>query len=318
MSEYRKLLELTKKYEKIAVFRHTHPDGDAAGSQLGYKCWVQANFPEKDVRALGQETYDIYPYVDQAEDSFLEGALAVILDTSNAARVDDKRFAQAAEVIRIDHHPVVEHFEDHLICEPERPSVCELLADILTEGEYAEYPLTPESAAYLYSGMLTDTLNLSTPGCNGRTMRAAARLADTGIDLSALSVRMFDVPYSEFDLRTRLRTLIKYQDGLCFLRLEKDQLQEMGITSNDAKNMIAEFGSVREFKIWAVVADNGKGGLYDGSLRSKDGYLVNGIASRHHGGGHDQAAGIKDLTAEEVLLLKEELLAEIKRVESAL
>ena len=68
MQGYAKLLELTKKYEKIAVFRHTHPDGDAAGSQLGYKSWVQANFPEKDVRALGFETYDIYPYVDQAED----------------------------------------------------------------------------------------------------------------------------------------------------------------------------------------------------------------------------------------------------------
>ena len=317
MAAYEELLRLILKYDKISIFRHTHPDGDAAGSQLGLRSWIRANFPGKDARALGFETFSTYPEVDTADDAFIKGSLAVILDTSNSARVDDRRYRLAAETIRIDHHPLVEHFEDILICEPERPSVCELLTDILTEGECSRYPLEREAAEYLYSGMLTDTLNLSTPGCNGTTMRAAAKLADTGIDLSAISVRMFDVPAEEFALRTKLRSLTEYRDGLCFLRLEKEQLQELGITSNDAKNMIAEFGNVREYCIWAVVADNGRGGLYDGSLRSKDGFLVNEIASRHHGGGHAQAAGIKDLTAPEVEVLKEELLAEIKRVKSA-
>lgn len=36
-----------KKYNRIIIHRHTNPDGDAIGSQVGMKELLKKNFPEK-------------------------------------------------------------------------------------------------------------------------------------------------------------------------------------------------------------------------------------------------------------------------------
>ena len=42
-----------KKYGRIIIHRHTNPDGDAIGSQVGLKHIIKENFPEKEVYAVG-------------------------------------------------------------------------------------------------------------------------------------------------------------------------------------------------------------------------------------------------------------------------
>ena len=42
-----------KKYNRIIIHRHTNPDGDAIGSQVGMKELLKKNFPEKEVYAVG-------------------------------------------------------------------------------------------------------------------------------------------------------------------------------------------------------------------------------------------------------------------------
>jgi len=313
--KYQAIREAIEKADKISLFRHTHPDGDAAGSQLGLKEWILANYPQKDVRAVGAEHFDTYPYTDETEDEFISGSLAIVTDTSNSERVDDQRFKLAKEIIRIDHHPIVETFEDQLYCEPQRGSVCEYIAEILMGEDFMGTVMPKKAAEYLYSGILTDTLNFRTSDCDASTLKNAARLVDCGLDMNELSVRMFDVTQREFFLRTKIRNHFEYEDGLCFVKLDKEAIGEMGITASDAKIMIDEFGQVQDFKIWAVLAYNTETGLYDGSLRSKHGYIVNLIASNYNGGGHDCAAGIKNLSEEDVENCRKDLLEEICRAD---
>ena len=45
----RDVLETIKKYDKIIIFRHFRPDGDAVGSTKGLKRILQLSFPEKEV-----------------------------------------------------------------------------------------------------------------------------------------------------------------------------------------------------------------------------------------------------------------------------
>lgn len=309
--KYLPIRQAIEEADKITLFRHTHPDGDAAGSQLGLKEWILCNYPQKDVRALGFEHFSTYPYTDEADDEFVASSLAIITDTSNSARVDDRRFRTAKRVIRIDHHPIVEEFEELLYCEPQRGSVCEYIAEILMGEDFKGTVMPRKAAEYLYSGILTDTLNFRTSDCDASTLKNAAKLVDCGLDMNELSVRMFDVSQQEFALRTKIRNYFDYQDGLCFVKLNKEAIGEIGIDSDTAKIMIDEFGKVIDYKIWAVLAYNSKTKLYDGSLRSKNGYIVNEIASRYNGGGHDCAAGIKGLTEEDVENCRKDLLAEI-------
>ena len=44
----RAILEKIKEYNRIIIFRHLRPDGDAVGSTKGLQALLKLNFPEKD------------------------------------------------------------------------------------------------------------------------------------------------------------------------------------------------------------------------------------------------------------------------------
>ena len=55
MYQFDGLLDEIKYSDVITIFRHVRPDCDAVGSQFGLKSWLNDNFPEKKVYALGNE-----------------------------------------------------------------------------------------------------------------------------------------------------------------------------------------------------------------------------------------------------------------------
>ena len=44
---FEKIIQAIKEYDTLIIHRHTSPDGDALGSQIGLKYLLQDNFPEK-------------------------------------------------------------------------------------------------------------------------------------------------------------------------------------------------------------------------------------------------------------------------------
>ena len=61
--EYQKVLSAIKRYDRIAIFRHTSPDFDALGSQFGFATWIKDNFPNKEVLCLGDHHINLNPRV---------------------------------------------------------------------------------------------------------------------------------------------------------------------------------------------------------------------------------------------------------------
>ena len=43
------ILEKIKSYQRIIIFRHYRPDGDAVGSTKGLQRILQLSFPEKEI-----------------------------------------------------------------------------------------------------------------------------------------------------------------------------------------------------------------------------------------------------------------------------
>ena len=45
--DFDRAIEAIKRYDTIIIHRHSSPDGDAMGSQMGLKCVLEDNFPSK-------------------------------------------------------------------------------------------------------------------------------------------------------------------------------------------------------------------------------------------------------------------------------
>ena len=78
--EFGLVLRQIKRYKKIAVFRHIMPDFDALGTQFGLATWIKENFPDKDVKILGDNhvTFTprgLFPETDKVNDELLILAL---------------------------------------------------------------------------------------------------------------------------------------------------------------------------------------------------------------------------------------------------
>ena len=105
---FEKVLDAITRFDRIIIHRHSNPDGDAIGSQVGLKHIIKENFPQKQVYAVGDEAKH-YSFMedsvmDSIPDDSYEGALAVILDCSSPSLISDSRYTLAAETVRIDHH----------------------------------------------------------------------------------------------------------------------------------------------------------------------------------------------------------------------
>ena len=124
------ILEQIKKYDTIIIHRHMRADPDALGSQVGLKELLQYNFPDKKIKVVGYDlpTLTWLAKMDEVEDQEFEGALAIICDTANTARIDDKRYLNAETIIKIDHHPNDEEYGDLVWVDTTSSSASEMVA----------------------------------------------------------------------------------------------------------------------------------------------------------------------------------------------
>ena len=300
MMDFSLLTKAIIEADSIVIFRHVHPDCDAMGSQLGLKSWINDNFSEKAVYAVGSETspQGIWPANDTCDDEVIENSLAIVLDTATAVRADDTRFQNAKQVIKVDHHPETDPYGSLNFVNPKAAAVCEILAGYF---EAENRMVSKKTAEYLYKGLLTDTLRFSTSNTTADTLKAAAYLASFEIDIPLLNRELFDLTLDEFALAAAIRAKVKMEDsGFAWLIMSKEELENLHVNGSGARGHIDEIGHVRDFKVWAMFTEvPEKPDTYDGSLRSK--YApVNEIAAKYGGGGHKNAAGVKNLSASDL------------------
>ena len=101
-----RILDKIKEYDKILIFRHFRPDGDAIGSTKGLCAILRATFPEKRI-LLQNSDFSEYLSFLSGEDALLPDeeyadALALVLDTGTAKRVSNQKFKLCREVVKLD------------------------------------------------------------------------------------------------------------------------------------------------------------------------------------------------------------------------
>ena len=302
--EYNKLLQVIDSYDSIAIYRHENPDVDACGSQFGLKNWLIDNYPNKKIYAFGEQVCDRRPFPKNDVETLdiVKESLVIILDTADTPRCDGKYFKEGKYLVKIDHHPNVDAYGDLQLVDSKYAAACEILTEFFSN--VPDKVFTTQTAEYLYSGLLTDTLCFRTTNTTSNTLKMASILTSHELKIADLNRTLFDQSLEQFAFGSYIRENVELiNDKIAYLVLSKDLYEKFGMDSSEARNMIDELGHVKEFQIWALFTEE-EDGTYNASLRSKT-IQVNDVAQDFGGGGHYNAAGIKNLTYKQVIEILE-------------
>ena len=291
-----KSIELIKQFDTIIIHRHSSPDGDAIGSQIGLRDVLQFNFPEKHIYAVG-DAPGRYSFVEDAimddiGDETYQGALAILLDMGASHLVSDDRYRLAQKTIRIDHHQYVEKFTDFEIVDTGYESCAGLVAGLCMEWGLA---VPSNGAKALFTGMVTDSGRFRYDSTNSRTFRIASFLFEQGFDASDIYTNLYQDDLKMIQLRASFTLRIQLtENNVAYIYTTREQVEEMGVsTFTVSRGMVNTMAEIKGVNTWVNFTETENGVLCE--LRSKT-QNINQIAVKYGGGGHIKASGatVKD------------------------
>ena len=291
------ILEKIKAYDTIIIHRHMKPDPDALGSQVGLKALLEHHFPEKTIKAVGfnEPTLSWLAEMDEVDDQEFEGSLAIICDTANTARIDDKRYTQADTIIKIDHHPNDEVYGDLVWVDTTSSSASEMVAIL---AEETNLKLSDQAAYLLSAGIIGDTGRFLFPATSARTLRIASQLREYDFDYAALTRHMDTISYKIARLQGYIYDHLEVdENGAARVILTQEILKKYDVTDAETAAIVGAPGRIEDVNLWGIFVEQADG-HYRVRLRSKS-VPINEIAKEHDGGGHPLASGANSYSLEE-------------------
>ena len=299
------ILEEIKEYDTIIIHRHMKPDPDALGSQVGLKALLEHHFPEKTIKAVGfnEPTLSWLAEMDQVDDTDYQDALAIICDTANTARIDDKRYTQADTIIKIDHHPNDEVYGDLVWVDTNSSSASEMIALF---AEATNLVLSDYAAKMLCAGIIGDTGRFLYPSTSARTLRVASQLREHNFDYAELTRKMETMSFKIAKLQGYVYDHLEVdENGAARVILTQEILKKYEVTDAETAAIVGAPGRIDTVSLWGIFVEQADG-HYRVRLRSKF-VPINEVAKEHDGGGHPLASGANSYSLEENELMYQKL-----------
>ncbi len=299
---------------EVVIATHTHPDGDALGSSLGLrnfldspgrKATVLLPDPIPDTLAFIPSGRDMENILICSEDSgkCREAAascdLIVCLDFNHPRRSEGLEgiiTGAGCTKILIDHHqdPARDQF-DLVFSECEISSACELLYHILLtfpgiDGDASRLP--KETAEDLLTGMTTDTNNFAN-SVYPSTFTMASELIAAGVDRDRILSDIYN-NYREERFRALghllLNKLTITDDGVAYMVLTAEEIRRFDIREGDTEAFVNQPLGMAKVRMSIFLKEQAD--YFRVSIRSKKGTSANRCSRLHfNGGGHEQASG---------------------------
>ncbi len=285
--------------QRIAVFTHTRPDGDALGSALALACALEA---------IGLECEACVDSPIPSNLAFIEGAkgvkrspkkefdLLITVDCSDEQRLGDlsERYFIATrrnkiDTINIDHHISNTRFAKYNFvrnCAANCMNVAKLIS-------YLGVPFDKKIAEYLLIGLLTDSGNFSHDDVDEECLSLAADLVGLGADIRYFHYHLFkkqSKARAALFARTMEKIRYYHEDRFALIVISKQNVEECNAEEGMTEGFVDFPLNVDSVEVAASLLEVKKG-QYRISLRSKEYADVNKIAGVYGGGGHVRAAG---------------------------
>jgi phosphoesterase RecJ-like protein len=294
------LFKKIKEYNTIIIHRHTRPDLDALGSQLGLAKVLKHNYPEKNIYVVGDGSskYDFIGNMDIIDDSVYSEALAIIVDVAVEALVSDSRYKLAKEVFVIDHHKNPCDITENFINESSRVAVGELIANLIF-NEGLEMP--KDAATAFYGAIITDGGRFMFGSNLAETLRVSSLLVSCGADYDYIYKNIYVEKLADKQMKAWFANQFKVTDnGVAYLKNPKEVFDRFPTDfMNISRGMLSVMSGVEEIIIWLNFTYDASRDVIVGEFRSREIPIVD-IAYQFGGGGHNLACGASFKTWEEV------------------
>jgi phosphoesterase RecJ-like protein len=306
------IIDKIKEYDKIILHRHVRPDPDAYGSQGGLAEIIKATFPEKTVYTVGEEepTLHFMYRLDQIDDSVYEGALVIVCDTANQARVCDQRFKLGKEIIKIDHHPNEDPYGDLLWIDTDAAACSQMIYELYKTSD-GQLKMSNEAARLLYAGIVSDTGRFLYSSTTIETMQYAGELMQYDFNRQELFNGMYEKEAHMLKMEGYiLQNFDMDESGVAEVRLTKELLEKFNATQAETSQLVSILNGVKGVQAWVFFIEE------DDQIRVRfrsKGTVINGLAVKYGGGGHPLAAGASVYSWEEAANVLTDLKALITK-----
>lgn len=321
-----KIQHLVSTKENIVIVTHYNPDGDAIGSSLGLKHFLQNkgisaeiivpnDFPKFLKWMPEAKKITIAEYKKKkALDLIKEADIIFCLDFNTYSRVGaigEYIHNSKAIKILIDHHQQPDHF-DFIYSDTTIPATSQLIYHFIEAMGQTDL-IDKNIAQCLYTGIMTDTGGFRYRSTSSTTHKIIAQLIEKGADPAEISSNTWD---NNTVSRLKLLSLIlgrielAKDNSVAILWLKRSELYSLGFEKGDTDGFVNYGLSLLGVKVSVLfMEDLYDEGLIKISFRSKNDVDVNQFARKYfNGGGHINASGGK---SEKSI---EETIAEFKEI----
>ncbi len=301
-SELKKIEDIIKESEKIAIFGHLAPDGDCVGSILG--AYMKLKTLGKDVDVyLTDPVPDVYKYLPRSEEIKHEVVpgkaydVLLTIDLTGENRMgqvwdDARRQSQGAKVLVIDHHVSNERFGDINVVDTDAAASAEIIyfffEDII-DGDIAQA---------LMNGIMTDSGFLAYESVRPRTVRVVRKLREYGASIATVrenlnrwnrfgKIHLWGRGFSRAEAIAGGKGVVSY--------LTREDLHQTETFDEDTAGLVSVLRSPDGVYAVALLSepyDENKDEVRI-SFRSSAPVEVHILAREFGGGGHPRAAGAR-------------------------
>ena len=306
---FKKVIEAIEKYDRIIIHRHSNPDGDAIGSQVGLKNILKENYPEKEIYTVGDASKR-YGFIedsatDTISDEYYNGALAFVLDTSAKFLISDERYTLADTIIKMDHHLFTEEFAHIEVIDTSFESCCGLIGMFAMQ---TGLKLNPVAAKALYTGMITDSGRFRYDSTTSQTFNVASFLMEQKFNTNDIFSNLYADELQSVQLRAKFVLKITKTDApVSYIYTTLDEAKSYNADIfTISRGMVNTMSDIKGIDIWVNFTETENGVLCE--LRSSK-HNINPVAVKYGGGGHQKASGATVKDRAEAMAMLEDLIA---------
>jgi phosphoesterase RecJ-like protein len=286
----KEIFEKFKTYETIIIHRHSRPDGDAIGSQIGLREVLKANFPKKNVFVTGDENerFKFVGRMDDVKDEDYDGALVVVLDTADEALISDNRYKNGDFLIKIDHHLQRCSFGDIEYVDSSFESCAGMISNFIFKNDLL---LTDAGAKALYTGVVTDSGRFRYDSVTSRTFEDVAKLVKFNFSISDIYKNLYIEDLKIVILRAKFTLKFRLtKNQVAYIKTTAEEIKEYDVdTFTVSRGMVNVMSGIKGVDIWVNFTEE-ENNTVIAEIRSSK-YNINEIATKYGGGGHQLASG---------------------------
>lgn len=285
------LFKKIKEYQTIIIHRHSRPDLDALGSQLGLAYVLKEAYPDKKIYVVGDTSkkYNFIGSMDNINDDEYNNALAIICDVAVSAMVSDDRYKLAKEVFVIDHHRNASDITENHLCNTSCVACCEYLTNLLLENGYI---INSEAATCFYGGLVTDSGRFMYGEALANTFMTASRLIEFGANPKYIYDNIYVETLADSKMKAFFANRYEIKNGVAYLKNTKEIMDMYPDKEfNDiSRGMLSVMSGILEISIWCNFTYDSNKDAVVCEFRSRSIPIVD-VAKKYGGGGHLLACG---------------------------